>query len=281
MEIKKVFNYIWVLSSTLVFLACGQRSAADSAQPSTSENNHTDVLPYDSTTRTIHVLVALCDNTYQGIVPVPKAIGNGQDPVNNLYWGCEYGIKTYFNRSKDWKLLKKYKAKDAILERLVYKHRSENYYLVADAYDGKEIKLCTVDFLRGLHGQLKDTLQVDNKIIGIAGNAKLNAYIGHDGLMDFQLDQRFKNTDHQKRNAIILACYSKKYFAPHIDKEAVNPILWTSHLMCPEAYSLHDALTGYINGESNEQIQERAAKAYSKYQKCSLRAAKNLLITNW
>jgi len=99
--------------------------------------------------------------------------------------------------------------------------------------------------------------------------------------MDFQLDQRFKNTDRQKRNAIILACYSKKYFAPHIDKETVNPILWTSHLMCPEAYSLHDALTGYINGESNEQIQERAAKAYSKYQKCSLRAAKNLLITNW
>jgi hypothetical protein len=26
------------------------------------------------------VIVALCDNLHQGIVPVPKAIGNGQDP---------------------------------------------------------------------------------------------------------------------------------------------------------------------------------------------------------
>ena len=33
----------------------------------------------------IHVFVALCDNKYQGIVPVPKAIGNGQYPANNLY----------------------------------------------------------------------------------------------------------------------------------------------------------------------------------------------------
>lgn len=32
--------------------------------------------------KTIHVYVALCDNVYQGIVPVPKAIGNGDDPRN-------------------------------------------------------------------------------------------------------------------------------------------------------------------------------------------------------
>src|SRR5688572_22804615 len=28
----------------------------------------------------IHIFVALCDNKYQGIVPVPAKIGNGQDP---------------------------------------------------------------------------------------------------------------------------------------------------------------------------------------------------------
>lgn len=32
--------------------------------------------------KTIHVYVALCDNVYQGIVPVPKTIGNGDDPRN-------------------------------------------------------------------------------------------------------------------------------------------------------------------------------------------------------
>lgn len=32
-----------------------------------------------STTRTVHVFVALADNQYQGIVPVPPKLGNGDD----------------------------------------------------------------------------------------------------------------------------------------------------------------------------------------------------------
>jgi hypothetical protein len=47
-------------------------------------------------TKIIHVFVALCDNDSQGIVPVPKKIGNGNDPDNNLYWGCGYGVRTFF-----------------------------------------------------------------------------------------------------------------------------------------------------------------------------------------
>ena len=53
-------------------------------------------------TKTIHVFVALCDNDNQGIVPVPKKLGNGNDPGNNLYWGALYGIRTYLKKSKDW-----------------------------------------------------------------------------------------------------------------------------------------------------------------------------------
>src|SRR5262245_13744302 len=50
-----------------------------------------------------HVVVALCDNLNQGIVPVPKALGNGQDPARNLYWGARYGVKTYFAKTGGWK----------------------------------------------------------------------------------------------------------------------------------------------------------------------------------
>ena len=42
----------------------------------------------------VHVVVALCDNEHQGIVPVPATLGNGQDPRNNLYWGALYGVRT-------------------------------------------------------------------------------------------------------------------------------------------------------------------------------------------
>jgi hypothetical protein len=38
-------------------------------------------------------------------------------------------------------------------------------------------------------------------------------------------------------------------------------------------------MTGYVNGETNFSIRERAAAAYNKYQKCGLKAAKGLLVT--
>src|SRR5512143_1123153 len=54
--------------------------------------------------RVIHVVVALCDNVHQGIVPVPARIGNGDDPGNNLYWGAAFGVRTFFSKSTDWKM---------------------------------------------------------------------------------------------------------------------------------------------------------------------------------
>ena len=240
-----------------------------------------NVTIYDTTTRTIHVYVALCDNKYQGIVPVPEKIGNGKDLNNNLYWGCGYGIRTYFKNSKEWKLLRRQKIDTLILERLVFKNVSKNYYLVADAYNGKYIKQCTKDFLYSCSGQIKDTIKINNTIIGIKGNSRLTSYIGHDGLMDFQLEEEFKNVDNKKRDCIILACISKSYFSQHIKEAKANPLVWTTGLMCPEAYTLHDALTGYVNNESSENIRSRAAKAYANYQKCGEKAARNLLVTGW
>ncbi|OOQ59978.1 hypothetical protein BC343_27545 [Mucilaginibacter pedocola] len=235
-------------------------------------------MTYTNTAKVIHVFVALCDNKYQGIVPVPKAIFNGQDPETNLYWGCDNGVRTYFKKSKDWQLLSKRKTKGLIMERLVFKHRSKNAYLIADAWDGRAIEKTTEDFLFGCSGQLKDTVHADGKVIGIGGNAQLLAYIGHDGLMNFRLADKFHNADGKTRDAIILTCISKSYFKPYISTAKANPLVWTTGLMCPEAYTLHDAITGYLNNESQQQVRGRAAAAYAKYQKCSVKVATNLLV---
>jgi hypothetical protein len=235
----------------------------------------------DNDIKTIHVFVALCDNRYQGIVRVPAPLGNGKNPNTNLYWGALYGIHTYFRKSDEWKLLETRKLKGVILERLIFKHAIKNYYLIADAYNGRYIKQCTEDFLNSSCGNKKDTLQFGDITLGIDGNASLLAYIGHDGLMDFQLSGTYSNTDNRKRDMIILACYSKRYFGPYLETANVNPILWTTNLMAPEAYTLHDALTGYVNEEANGDIREKAAAAYAQYQKCSLNAAKGLLIADW
>ncbi|MDR0320934.1 MAG: hypothetical protein LBI28_05475 [Treponema sp.] len=243
--------------------------------------NNEPVSLEESGIKTIHIFTALCDNRYQNIVRVPAALGNGQNHNSNLYWGALYGVRTFFKKSNEWELLTTNRINNVILERLVFKHTQENYYLIADAYNGRYIKQCTQDFLNSSCGNKKDTLRINGKTLGIDGNASLVVYVGHDGLMDFQLSETFINTDEKKRDVIILACYSKRYFAPHLEEANVNPLVWTSHLMSPEAYTLHDAITGYINGEANEDIRQRAAEAYAQYQKCSINAAKGLLVTDW
>ncbi|MCU0437631.1 MAG: hypothetical protein MUC49_06920 [Raineya sp.] len=239
-----------------------------------------NVTKFDTTTKTIHILVSLCDNVYQGIVPVSVSLGNGQNPASNLYWGAGFGIKTYFKKSKNWTLLKTEKGSYPILERLIFKHKTKPFYIVADAYDGQHILKCTKDLLYSCSGQKKDTISIKNKTLGIYGNAKMVVYIGHNGLMDFTLKDKFGNIDKKSRDCIVLACNSKAYFKDYFKTLKTNVFLWTTGLMCPEAYSLHDALDAYMAGKSKSDVHLEASKAYAKYQKCNLRAAKNLIVAN-
>jgi len=263
---------------TLSILSCHSQPPKALAS---STSKSVKAIPFDTSISTIHVFVALCDNKYQGIIPVPPAIGNGQDPNSNLYWGCDAGVRTYFKKSNDWTLVRHYRLDSIRLERLVFRHKRKKYYLIADAYDGRAIRQCTIDFLRSCAGQIKDTIHIQGMVAGIEGNARLTAYIGHDGLMDFKLSNDFQNSDSIKRDAIILACISKRYFAPFLKSTGANPLIWTTGLMCPEAYTLHDALTSYIGGGPSEVIRISAAKAYNKNQKCGDKAARNLLVSGW
>lgn len=238
----------------------------------------------NSAIRTVHVFVALADNQHQGIVPVAAILGNGEDPEHNLYWGSAYGVKTFFSRSADWERIRcGDKPKAEILERCIFKYRTANVYLVADAYRGLEIRQAILDFLDSAAGDGADYVTVASGTIKlpIRGGANLVAYAGHDGLMDFQLTRvpHQKNQDH--RDAIILACASKQFFAEPLRASGAYPLIWTTGLMAPEAYTLKSALDGWIAGETKDQIRDRAAGAYDKYQKCGLRAAHRLLTSGW
>jgi hypothetical protein len=236
--------------------------------------------------RTIHVFVALADNEHQGIVPVAPRLGNGLDPAHNLYWGAAAGVKTYFTRSTDWAWVQCMQPpKYAVLDRCVFKHRSANVYLVADAYRGDEIRQAILDFFDAAAGASPEEIGVGvaspSVMLSVRGGANLVAYVGHDGLMDFQLPlvPRQKNAAH--RDAIILACASKHYFAQALRASGANPLLWTTGLMAPEAYTIKAALDGWIAGENPEQIRERAAVAYDRYQKCGMKGARRLFATGW
>ena len=235
----------------------------------------------------VHVLVALCDNDSQGIVPVPKKIGNGNDPANNLYWGCGYGVKTFFKNSAEWKLIQTWKDPKAhVLERMLFIHRTNNTLLLADAYKGAKIKECTIDFFKNASGNFSEKIiYVQNKkeMSFDIGEAQMIAYIGHDGLMDFSLDSYpAKKKDLViKKEVMIYACMSKSFYYDGVLKSGAHPLLWTTGLMCPEAYTLHATLNGWMMGETGAQIDERAAQAYNTYQKCGIKGARGLFFTGW
>ena len=236
--------------------------------------------------RIVHVFVALADNQHQGIIPVPPALGNGEDPQRNLYWGAAYGVKTYFKASQDWELVWSGRgAKDAVLERCVFKSGMSDVYLVADAYEGSQIKLALADFLSAAAGVAKEKVTFEMRSeevsIAIAGDANLVVYVGHDAFMDFQIPPIAGTKGDKPRQTIVLACASKAFFAPYIRRTGAEPLLWTTGLMAPEAYTLKAALDGWIVHEDNEAVRRRAAQAYDRYQKCGARAALRLFATTW
>jgi hypothetical protein len=206
--------------------------------------------------------------------------------AKNLYWGAAFGVKSYFKASHDWGLLSWGRGpKDAILERCIFKSATKDVFLIADSYEGSQIRSAVTDFLSAAAGVTSENISVKanstEESLSIGGGADLDVYVGHDAFMDFQVSPVVGIKGSKPRRTIVLACGSKAYFAPYIRETGAQPLLWTTGLMAPEAYTLKAAFDGWIAGDNDEAVRQRAAQAYDKYQKCGSRAALNLFATTW
>lgn len=210
----------------------------------------------------VHVTVALCDNATQGIVPVPAAIGDGNDPRTNLYWGASYGVKSWLKREK-WKLEKAPSPHPAILERIVARKTvgGREVILTADAWRGSRIREAITTFLE--------------QASGLGSSADVVAYIGHDGLMEFNVAPRVARGAKAPRS-IVLACASRQYFGAHLARAGSQPLLWTNGLMAPEAYTLTAAIESWVKTGDAAAVREAAAQAYHRYQNCGIKGARRL-----
>jgi len=239
------------------------------------------------TWRVVHVFVALCDNANQGIHPVPAALGNGQDPENNLYWGAQYGVATFLRRGGHWRLLDSPILKAAprpagVLRRIAFRNRGAGpvTYVLADAYDGARMADALRAFLRAAAGRDRTAVGLwpGRPALGAGGAADLVCFVGHNGLMDTALaDQPARAAGATgPAGAIVLACRSDMYFAAPLARAGCQPLVTTHGLMAPEAYVLDAALRAWIAGGVAPALRQAAATAYATYQRCSPRAAANL-----
>jgi hypothetical protein len=225
----------------------------------------------------VHVTVALCDNKHQGIVPVPPAIGNGQDPRNNLYWGADYGLRSWMLRHEQWQKVNATGARPAaVLERLVLRKAigGRVVYLVADAWDGAEIRGAIDDFLASAAGLRHGTVTTsDGTSLGTGSDADIIAYVGHNGLMDFAHTAFVAAAGGPHPRSIVLACASRQYFEPLLQRAGSKPLLLTTGLMAPEAYTLGAAIDAHVR---HGDVHEASAQAYQAHQKCGIKGARRL-----
>ena len=237
----------------------------------------------------IHAFVALCDNASQGIAPVPPKIGNGDDPDQNLYWGCDDGLRAVFSKSKSWqKLPAPATGLDPdgvgpILQRLVFRHRATGALLVGDAYRGREIKTCMADYFAALAGHHPVKIKTGELEFDAGGAAGLIAYLGHNGLMDFKVEVPMPTlaVKSAPRTAIALCCLSQSWFWPNLETTGARPLILTRQLMYPAAQLLHEGAAGWLAGADAATCTARAANAYATNQKISRKAAAGVLASGF
>ncbi len=246
-----------------------------------------------------HISVALADNEYQWIAKVPAAIGNGQDPSNNLYWGAMYGLKTFLSKKRGWnKVSYNGGIPNGVLERIVLSKQVSiggkivSMYLVADAWDGRNIAETVNNTVKMAAGHNPEMIAVivKNKHVEIAAgsNAHLVGYIGHNALMDMSffgsntltatpnIEKIVPIKGNLPKSVVILACQSKKYFLEKLKSIGTHPMILTTGNMAPEAYTLSAILDAFLRQNRSKYVHASAAKAYAKYQKSGINGAKRL-----
>ncbi len=185
-------------------------------------------------------------------------------------------FKTFFKKSIDWKLISTTRLDSTILERLVFFNKMQNVYHIADAYRGKEIKQCNINFFKAAAGKINSPIKINDSLSININQATLINYVGHNGLMDFKLNSYPSRANDTQRKISVLACMSSQYYNEGIKISKSIPYVWTTSYMAPEAYTLHAIINSWMKNESGPKAQEVAAQAYNKYQRCGVNGARNL-----
>ena len=208
----------------------------------------------------VAVFVALCDNEYQGIEPVPAKIGNGQDASANLYWGCSDALPKVMRASARWGRPVYYKEYDgrpeAVLEAVVCTNSDKTATVYAFAYRGDCIRECMLDFEAAIAASQYDFV----------------AYIGHNGLMDEELAEPEPAVSHS--DVAVLCCMSDEWFTERVHRLGARPVLMTRQFMYPAGKVLTEALDAWLKSPSScRAIRDAAARAYANNQGISVKAA--------
>jgi len=125
-------------------------------------------------------------------------------------------------------------------------HRAVPVCIVADAWDGAEIREALLAYFEMAAGRSAESVAVkqEQEIVAFqaGGASHLVVYVGHNGLMEFRMDAPAPPAKESlARSAMVLAGASRSNFGDHLRSAGAHPLLLTTGLMAPEAYTLDGA----------------------------------------
>ena len=293
MNANKVWKWPWTVAAAVCVVAmmaagcerASRRAAGGTGGPaSRATRDPQETARRARTYKVVHVFVTLCDNASQSIQPVPAALGNGQSPGANLYWGAQYGIKSFFSRSPNWRgrVLRTFPTRPYVLDRAAFCDAAggKGVWVVAEAYDGSRMREALADFFAAASGAGRVEFATGGQEapvrIQAGGWADMVAFVGHNGLMDCPVPEVPERLRGGPTAGVVLACRSKDYFVVPLRRAGCRPLITTTGLMAPEAYCLDAIVRGWADGRSAGDVQAAAAAAYAKYQRCDARTAEKL-----
>ena len=249
----------------------------------------------------VSVHVALCDNVSQGIVPVPAALGDGDRPDTNLYWGARYGVRTVFDRARVWTRETRIQVGQGdLLEFVAYRRRADPagawarrgvdrpfvVRLQALAWRGRAMAEALTAFAKEtLEPPVETLLLGDGNRVALPDPARVVGFVGHNGLMDLpQPVWPFRSRSGEgkparHRGVFALACRSRAYFADELLGPRVHNVALTTSLMAPEGYVVAALVEALADGEDAAGIRRACAAAYAKHQKVTEAAALRLFVS--
>jgi len=247
----------------------------------------------------VSIRVALADNQHQGIAPVPEALGRGDDPERNLYWGARYGLLTHLKRSKRFKLIHHDRlappGPHGLLEVAVFERRVKpnaawrrhgvkapfSVYLVGLAHQGQQFRAAAGQLVRDVWG-IGEPLEVrlkDGAILQAGTGARIVGYMGHNAYLEpAPPDPDFFSglsgpVKGRRAGFFLFGCMTRALFADKLRKPAVFELASTRTLIAPEAYLAEALVDGLAEAEGAETLRRRVVNAYAKYQKIRTVAA--------
>lgn len=230
------------------------------------------------------VYVALCDNASQGIAPVRnKAICNGDDPANNMYWASKGGLSGFLRRD-GWTRVANVETPDGpVLVRSVWRRSLPvggrlaarglrgrvPVYVVGLAYRGREIRAATVDYFHAVHRDAPLEVVTDSgERIAAGGASHVVGYQGHDYFYDTvypeQLLAEAAGDSSLEKGAFALACTGNSLIRPGLVRPNVEILLLNRTLAFPGAWSVGGLLRGLALGRSGGGIRREAGLAFAR-----------------